>query len=227
MTRYELFVGAVVVFSVAFALYKKMMRSKVNEAAAPATLFSDVQLLFKGPLIQRGKTLSSWQLTGIYGGQSFQVQTIIDTLSTRKLPSLWMMITLPEPQPLPGILDLMMRPSGPTTFSNFDFLTHSLPLPSHFPDNMVIRSDSLDMTRYLEFVKPHLATFEECHGKEFLMTPKGLRIVTLAAEADHARYGVLREANFGEQVLNADLAKQSMDILRIVHQQLRNGKAND
>ena len=225
MIDYSSFVGAVVALGLGIVLYRRAKRSKVHKSNEPELLFQDLLPLFSSPNIQPGKTIGSWQLSGLYEGQNFQVQTIVDTLATRKLPSLWMMITLPEPQPLSGTLDLMMRPSGPTTFSNFDFLSHTLPCPDSFPDDAVIRTDLPDMVRHIDFMRPHLDIYRERHGKEFLLSPKGLRIVALAAQADHARYGVLRQASFGEHILDAEMAKRGMDILRAVHQQLRSGNA--
>jgi hypothetical protein len=39
--------------------------------------------------------------------------------------------------------------------------------------------------------------------KELLISPRGLRLVLQMAEADRARYGVFRQADFGAVVLEA------------------------
>ena len=59
----------------------------------------------------------------------------------------------------------------------------------------------------------HLDIFHGGRGKEFLVSPKGLRIVVQLAEGDRARYGVFREANFEGSSIDVDVAKQIMDTL--------------
>ncbi|MFM7083862.1 MAG: hypothetical protein ACKOW3_02500 [Hyphomicrobium sp.] len=42
---------------------------------------------------------------------------------------------------------------------------------------------------------------------------KGLRIVTLLAEGDRARYGVYRQAEFGQATANPNYVRQQLDLL--------------
>ena len=72
--------------------------------------------------MQRGQTAGVWTLNGRYRDHHFQLKTVADTLATRKLPSLWLMVTLPEPLPVTATTNMMMRAAGVTSFSNFDFL---------------------------------------------------------------------------------------------------------
>ena len=58
----------------------------------------------------------------LYKGHDVRVTALADTLAVRKLPGLWLMVTLPGALPVSATLDLMMRPAGATTFSNFDLL---------------------------------------------------------------------------------------------------------
>ena len=48
-----------------------------------------------------------------------------------------------------------------------------------------------------ETIAGHLDVFSDGRAKELLITPNGIRIVWLLAEADRARYGVFRQAEFG------------------------------
>lgn len=50
-------------------------------------------------------------------------------------------------------------------------------------------------------------------GKEFLISPKGLRIVLQLAESDRLRYGVFRQVDFGDVCIDPSLARQTMDTL--------------
>ena len=57
------------------------------------------------------------QLVGFYDGLPVRIFAVVDTLAVRKLPVLWLLVTIPEPVPVRATLDLMMRPAGPTTFA--------------------------------------------------------------------------------------------------------------
>jgi hypothetical protein len=107
----------------------------------------------------------------------------------------------------------MMRAAGPSTFSNFDFLEHVIATPSTFPMHATIRTDDPLKLPEIEKIASHLKLFFEPKGKELLVSPKGLRIVVQAAQADRARYGVLREANFGAVVIDAELTVSCLNTL--------------
>lgn len=226
MQNFQFIIGALIAGGLAFLLFQKASASKQKSSADPhSLLFLDILPLLIEPEIKAGKTVGSWNLTGRYKNQFFQIQTIVDILATRKLPSLWLMVTLPEPQPVGTTFNLMMRPSGPTTFSNFDFLNATIPTPQTFPSHAVIRTDDPSKLIALDRVMPFLELFHSRFGKELLISPKGLRIVALAAEADRARYSVLREADFGAVVIDADLATRCMQTLLDLQTSLKESDA--
>ena len=136
----------------------------------PALFFADVAVLFTKPATKPGESLGSHVLTGQYGDHLFELKTVTDTLNTRKLPSLWLMITLKSPIPINHTLDMMMRPAGPTTFSNFDFLPVILATPMGFPEQAVLHSNE-DLAPFdLNLLKPMLIYFKNSRAKEFLAT---------------------------------------------------------
>ncbi|TIT04242.1 MAG: hypothetical protein E5W87_01735 [Mesorhizobium sp.] len=134
---------------------------------------------------------------GSWNGRRVQVRTIIDTLATRKLPTRWLSISITERVAVSGTFDMMMRPGSPTTFSNFDHLDHTLPKAAGFPAEAVLRTDRKGVGFPLDIIADHLDMFAEGRAKELLITPNGVRIVWLLAEAERARYGVFRQAEFG------------------------------
>ena len=142
-----------------------------------------------------------------------QVQTVTDTLNVRKLPSLWLMVTIAAPLPVTSTFDLMMRPAGPTTFSNFDHLPVTIERPPDFPEQAVIRTDDPGHLLPPHVVAPHLEPFFGGRAKELLITPNGIRMVFLIGEADRVRYGVFRQAEFGDAVVEANMLTDSLDRL--------------
>ncbi len=201
--------------------YWQLQRAKLRAAALPEQLFGRVRHLFTDAKIEDGQSVGTWILVGTYEDHPFQLKAIVDTLAARKLPSLWLMVTLPELQPVKASLNLMMRPSGATTFSNFDFLPGSLATPAGFPLHAVIRTDDEAVCPPVNVLSKSLALFHTRFGKEFLVSPQGLRIVVQVAEVDRVRYGVFREANFGDTVIDADVVKECLDTLLSLQDALR------
>ncbi|MGX9146121.1 hypothetical protein [Mesorhizobium sp. 128a] len=154
---------------------------------------------------------------GTWNDRRVQVRTIVDTLATRKLPARWLSVTVTEPVAAPATFDMMMRPGSPTTFSNFDHLQHTLPKAPGFPAEAVLRTD-LRAARFPQnLIASHLEIFAEGRAKELLITPNGVRIVWLLAEAERARYGVFRQAAFGTTRLDPALIERlltSASVLR-------------
>jgi hypothetical protein len=138
---------------------------------------------------------------------------VVDTLAVRRLPALWLLVTVQAPLPLNAKLDLMMRPAGPTTFSNFDLLPVTLERPAGFPEHAVLRTDDAARAPPAEWLAGHLEVFEDLRAKELLITPQGLRLVWLLAEAERARYGVFRQAEFGAVDIAPDLLRDLLDRL--------------
>lgn len=203
--------GILVTLALVALLARRLYLGQQKHKAAPFGFFKDAETLLREAKISAGETAGHMLLTGYFNGQPVQVKAITDTLALRKLPSLWLMVTLPGELPLAATFDLMMRPAGPTTFSNFDHLPATLATPPDFPANAVIHTDDAERALPCHVVAPHLQPFFGTSAKELLIAPKGLRMVVLLAQADRARYGVLRQADFGEQTLNPD---QLEDIIK-------------
>ena len=151
----------------------------------------------------------TWE--GSWKGRRVQVRTIVDTLATRKLPARWLSVSITEKVAVPGTFDMMMRPGSPTTFSNFDHLDHSLPKSSALPAEAVVRTDRKGVRFPQEIIAGHLGVFCEGRAKELLITPNGVRIVWLLAEAERARYGVFRQAEFGDATLDPALIERLLE----------------
>lgn len=151
----------------------------------------------------------TWE--GSWNGQRVQIRTIVDTLATRKLPARWLSVSITEKVAVPGTFDMMMRPGSPTTFSNFDHLDHTLPKSSALPAEALVRTDRKGVRFPQEIIADHLGIFSEGRAKELLITPNGVRVVWLLAEAERARYGVFRQAEFGDATLDPALIERLLE----------------
>ncbi len=164
--------------------------------AVRAAYFDACAALFPSPRIQvEGGGFP--RLSGTYGGEAFDLRAVLDTLTFRKLPALWVLVTLPCPLPLRGTLDLMMRSTGMEPFSNFHVLPDQIATPPGYPEELVIRTDDRAALPPESLLRPYLDLFDDPQVKELVLSPKGLRITFLAEEANRARYLIFRDAEVG------------------------------
>lgn len=210
---WQVIIGTGLAIALGALLTRHAIASSRRRRAESGRLLDAAAALFEQSRISEGATAGTHVLTGRYRGSDAEVKVVADTLPLRKLPSLWLMVTLPGPLPVRATLDLMMRPAGPTTFSNFDHLPVTVPTPAGFPKDAVIRTDDEMQMPDPGLVARHLRHFQGRHGKELLITPKGLRIVMLAGEADRARYGVFRQADFSDITVAPDMIADCLDLL--------------
>jgi hypothetical protein len=179
-----------------FWLALRLMRETRARTAARAGYFAALDPLFD-QVETRLQPTGFPRMTGHRNGMAFDLQAIPDTLTFRKLPALWVLVTLPEPLPLQATLDLMARPSGNEPFSRFPTLPQSLPTPSGLPTHVAIRTDAATQAHHADLVIAHAGLFDDPQVKELVLSPKGLRIVMLAEEADRGRFLIFREAEMG------------------------------
>lgn len=167
-----------------------------SRTQARAAYFEAAKSLFTGGETRLQPT-GLPRMTGLRDGLSFDLQAIPDTLTFRKLPALWVLVTLPEPLPVNATLDLMARPSGNEPFTRFTTLPQSLPTPPGLPKDVAIRTDDATGIPPESLLVRHAALFDDPEVKELVISPKGLRIVLLAEEADRGRFLLFREAEMG------------------------------
>ncbi|WP_128515878.1 hypothetical protein [Tabrizicola thermarum] len=174
----------------------RLVRESRARALSRAAYFDAVKPLFDGGETRLEPT-SFPRMTGRRAGLAFDLKAVPDTLTFRKLPALWVMVTLVEPLPLEATLDLMARPSGNEPFTRFATLPQSLPTPPGLPGEIAIRSDDARRIPTPDLIARHADLFRDPRVKELVLSPRGLRIVILAEEADRGRYLIFREAEMG------------------------------
>lgn len=140
--------------------------------------------------------------SGRQQGLALDLQAVPDTLTFRKLPALWLLVTLPEPLPLRQRIDLMMRPTGIEPFSTYDRLPCQSLLAEGFPPDAGLRSEHPLTPDEGALLARHVALFDDPRVKELVLSPQGLRITWLAEEADRGRYLLFREAEMGRRALD-------------------------
>jgi hypothetical protein len=212
--------GIAAAIALAIHFVSRWRKQASKRRNAPDDFFAKVKPLIADARYESQSKVGYPQLVGHYRDLPVRLHPVIDTLAIRKLPSLWLLATIPEPLPLKATFDLMMRPAGPTTFSNFDHLPVTLDSLPDLPPYAVVRTDDAHHLLPYHVVAPHLDVFADPRIKELLITPKGLRFVRQIAEADRARYGIFREAEFGVVELDPHLTTDLLDRLIALRQSI-------
>lgn len=201
-----------------FALSRHMQDSRMR-AQRRAAFLDEVQGLFSGGL-KRLNPDGFPRISGTHEGLTFDIQAVPDTLNLRKLPTLWLLVTLPEPMPARATFDLMMRPRGVEMFSKHAELAVQMAPDPAFPHDCTVRSDAPALLPPRQLLLKHTAILEDPRAKELVISPKGLRIVWLAEEANRGRYLLFRDSEMGLAPFPAAEVKPLLDYLTALRQDL-------
>lgn len=196
-------------------------RAAFRRTAARADYFSKVLPLFDR-VVTRIEPTGFPRVTGHLGPHAFDLQALPDSLTFRKLPTLWVMVTLPEPMPVKATLDILTRATGQEPFTRFSNLPQSLPCPAFLPAGSGVRSDDARAVPSEQLLAPHAGLFADPSVKELLISPKGLRLVILGDEAERGRYLIFRDAEVGLTPLTAARMTPLLDSLLALRQDLIN-----
>ncbi|MGV8986939.1 MAG: hypothetical protein ACOH2H_11710 [Cypionkella sp.] len=157
------------------------------------------------------------RMAGRYRGLAFDLQAVPDTLTFRKLPALWVMVTVTEPQALTSETHIMARATGQEMFSTYGQMPFEVTLPPDFPPHCTMRSSD-PAALPVPAVMHALATlFTDPRVKEAVLSPKGLRLVVLAEEAERNNYLIFRDAELGRQPLPSPRLQTLLESLADLH----------
>jgi hypothetical protein len=135
-------------------------------------------------------------LTGRHRGRPVRVEAVIDTLTLRKLPILWVVVTVHRPFGLDSPVDALARPIGTEFFSPNASFHHRLPTSADFPVPARVAA-----ARPTLLAPAAIARIGElmrnARVKEVQAGPTGARIVYQLAEAAQGPYRTGRHAAFG------------------------------
>ncbi len=201
-----------------YLLYRRAQDAR-GRSARRASFLNDVQGLFSGGLKATNPD-GFPRISGTYRGLTFDVQAVPDTLNMRKLPTLWLLVSLPDRMPVKATFDLMMRPRGVELFSNHAALPVQIEADKGFPHDCVIRTDAPMALPPRELLLRHTHIFTDGKAKELVISPKGVRIVWLAEEADRGRYLIFRDSEMGLTPFPAAEVKPLLDYLINLRQDL-------
>lgn len=157
-------------------------------------------------------------LAGLRRGRRVHVEMIPDTIVPRRLPQLWVSVTLLDTLAEIPSLAVLVRPAGYEFYSLTSSLTYPLDAPEALPQEVLVRGSDARAEQLLRQLAPQLAaSLADPRVKEIAMTGKGMRIVSQAAEGRRGEHLLLRQAVFdGASVPARDLVRllEQLEMLR-------------
>ncbi|ODA67504.1 hypothetical protein A7A08_01537 [Methyloligella halotolerans] len=152
-------------------------------------------------------------LTGQYAGKDAVLRATVDTLIPRKLPSLWLEVSILTPIPYTARLSYLLRPVNTEFFSPSSRLARRLDIPADWPQEAaMLRTDEEGTVPSLKALAGPLRQLcADRRVKEVVVTPRGVRIIYLADEGERGTYLLLRQARFDPEPIDGALARSLLE----------------
>ena len=155
--------------------------------------------------------LSFAVLDGDYRGHEVRLEPVSDDLAVRKVPSLWLLVTVQGRVPFAGSFDLLIRPQNTEFYSPSEDWSDTVRLPAGWPEHARIRTDRPEAMPPLELLARHIGVFADPRAKEMVVTPHGVRLVYQADQANRSYYLVLRQSEFSNLAFSAHMVRNLLD----------------
>lgn len=158
------------------------------------------------------------QLEGVYRGHHLKLDLIPDTMTMRRLPQLWLSVTLQQVLPIDDTgVAILVRPSGADFYSLTEHMHEHFDPPGSIPWETLIRGQSAASARTLSCIAPAAARLlDDAKVKEIAVTHRGARIVYQLAEGGRGQHLLLRQCDFHEARIERDLLDRLIDGLEAI-----------
>lgn len=134
-------------------------------------------------------------LKGNYQGYQVMLAAQVDTMAMRKVPPLWLTVTVIGRHPIQASLAVLVRPQNTEFYSPAWEWDNSFPIPPGWPQHAIAKYRAAPPPlALLEKFVPELFADEKV--KELLITPGMVRITYMAKQADRGEYMLMRNAVF-------------------------------
>ena len=179
--------GVLALLQVSHARKVKRERSELFDRVEH--LFADAELRQDG--------INYPTLTGNYRGYPIKLEPMVDSLTFRKLPVLWLIVTHHRPLDVAAPLDVLLRPTGTEFFSPNGDYEHDVLPDEGWPEHVRVATPNPREAPPISALRPFLQFIEDPSTKEVLITHRGIRLVHRLAESDQVLYRVTRRADLG------------------------------
>lgn len=185
-------------------LLVRLQTTHVQRVAAErrSILANVCRVLERSQLAQRGVDFPV--LTGHYRGAPVTVAIIVDTVTLRQLPTLWLSVTRRQPLPLSGPVDLLLRPSTTDIVSPGERFPVEHPVPPAWPAHIRVATPLGGRPDFCE-LSAALPLLHDKRTKDVLLTPAGARLVAELARAELGHYRLFKRSRFDPKLSAGEL----------------------
>ena len=149
------------------------------------------------------------KIEGLIGGRSVTLKAVPDSLTTKRLPQLWVCVTLKAQLSIESDVAVLVRPTGAEFFALTHRLRARLSLPPSWPGEAMLRGSRLGAQTLVDAIEaPVAALLRDAKVKEVAVTRRGLRIVYQVDQGKRGEYLLLRQSAFADcELPSATLVK--------------------
>lgn len=146
----------------------------------------------------------------IADGRRVKIELVADSMITRRLPQLWLRLTLYDAARDRPRIGALARPTGGEYYS----LVHDMPQwmePPKTAASMLVRGDGTATSWQAERVLRHFASvLADPVVKEAVISPNGVRIMLQAAQGERAAHLFLRQSRFAIAAVPAENIRKAL-----------------
>ena len=207
------------------ALARKELR---NDLQQRGTLLDAAAGLLENPSVTVGGD-GYPQLVGTCGdGHQVSLEVVPDSLVPRRLPQLWLKLTLlkPEAAPRPSI-GVLARPVGTEFYSRVLGLPDTIapPFAADFP--LLMRGRGATEAAIQRTSGLFRTLFADPELKEIVITPRGAGTVRRIAEGDRGAHVLYRQMRFQVTQVSPEIIRNALSELRLLNAALDTSPAYD
>ena len=201
---------ALFVLSGIAVLYRMARRDDRQAAARRARLLDQVAAKIHHASISLRQDGYPVLIGKLADGRSITIELIADTLVFRRLPQLWLIVTISEPRKAEGLsVGGLARPTGAEFYSWVIELPITMEPPQDSESAILLRCDGeidCDAEAQIRWVFSRL--FQDSALKEIISTPGTVRVVRQVAEGDRGAHLLARQTRFPIDSINPQLVDQ-------------------
>lgn len=188
------------------------IRTHRSELQGRAALLDGLSSHFDGSRIEIGSDGFPTLTAVLADRRQVTISLLPDTLVMRRLPQLWLVVTLRErvEKPRPSI-GALARPTGAEFYSRVLKFPARIETPAGLDPALLLRSDRRLLPTDLARIAAVLGSiFHDPCVKEIAATPRGVRVVRQASEGERGAHLLLRQVRFPMRRLDPDLVARSI-----------------
>lgn len=202
-------------------LSMRALRDHRRALAERSGLLDAVAKLFSDAKVTLGRDAFPMLVGTLPDQRAVKIELIADTLVFRRLPQLWLQVTLVETsiRKRPSI-GALARPTGAEYYSIVHGLPHWME-PPQTDAPLLIRGDGTASVAQIERMSALFRSlFSDPTVKEAAITPRGVRVIRQAAQGDRGAHLILRQTQFPVGAVSPELVQLAISEAEALRQVL-------